>query len=317
MDAETIEKKSPSFKNGRFATFFLKTGFAYDSKIVEFEEKEHVYKVDGRSADLSASSVINTIFASCFNANEEATRIVESRLRKLASGNTKLSPSESKIPGNLSRQKQIQFLLKDWEYARDNGTMFHSIVEDRINEELGKTEPSWQTMTFPRLPLKMQPSFTSLFQDLYLEGWVPVETEKRVFIEFEDNVRLAGSMDCVLKRLGSKNEMMIIDWKFCNQVSSFSFRGKCGDPEFDCGNLPASNYHKYSVQLVIYREFLSCTEQVSVDEVKLAIFWVSPKSGKGKLMDPLDVDGPAQRGTFRLIDKLQRQKRNSLATQDK
>eukprot|EP00122_Pirum_gemmata_P004808 Pgem_evm1s4381 len=93
-------------------------------------------------------------------------------------------------------------------------------------------------------------------------NWQPYRTEWRIF---DEDLKIAGTIDMMFK---CDDEYIMVDWK---RTKSIKLPQKCfkSIPEL---NLKDCNFHKYSLQLNMYKYILKSKYNVNVSKMYLAVF---------------------------------------------
>lgn len=194
---------------------------------ISSEEKSHVYMIHGiNSKPKSVTTLIHDYFP-VFDADKV--------LKKMESSGSLESPKYAgKTPKQIKREWK-----KSGKEASQLGTKMHKCIEQYINKERVDEPDTKEFLMFL--------SFWKEFGEKYpfLE---PYRTE---WIVYDEDIPLAGSIDCVLEN--KNGELVILDWKRSKEIK-MSNRYEKGFGIFS--EYDNCNYSHYTLQLNIYRTIL-------------------------------------------------------------
>lgn len=207
------------------------------------KEEPHRYYIDGSCANI----ISVTTFLKAFFEPFDAVKQSESTFRTKTFADCKHRPNY-KYYGCKSPE-DIQAI---WKRSGRLGTMMHANLEAHFNGEPFVVAPENQ---------KPFQQFQDLFKDTAWVAWESFRTEWSVF---DRETMLAGQIDLVGMLNRERAEIVLIDWKRCENISDTSFARWAGgardvagfNGKGPCSGLENCNYVHYSLQLNIYAYLL-------------------------------------------------------------
>lgn len=249
---------------------------------IAFFERDHRYEIDGVSAKRSVTSLVGIPFSK-FDASASASRIA----RRIVAAEGKDSvpivlkqprtPSDKQycemaLRSNAKTSNDVEKAVRDvWERSTHEGTRLHRAIELHLNGEA--VPDSYTAIEYRKHYLQ---DFLAYVKS---EGFECYRTE---WIVYSDEVSLAGSIDCVMrKRVGTCSttgealyEYYIFDWKRSKRIyyKSFGNGGKRMGKYKPFDQLPDCNFSKYSLQLNVYRHILETHYGLNIKGMFLFVF---------------------------------------------
>lgn len=222
-------------------------------KQIEFDPDRHVYRFNGEYYYNSVSKLAGVLFPK-FDANDVVDRMVSSKGWKRSSYYKMCGVGRD--GRDLSSADARESILREWKNRRDNGTLYHSVLEDLIN---GKGEEDERETAAKRLPehdprhaklVECYKKICKYFSRLNLE---PLQTECRLV---DQRKKIAGTTDLLLT--DHRGEIVVVDWKFCQIKFDVPYTSSNVAKPVDSplNHYPDTNYWKYSAQLNIYKIIL-------------------------------------------------------------
>jgi hypothetical protein len=216
---------------------------------VTFVEDTHTYLVDGKAYPYSVTGIIKLVETDKFDAARVAARTAAAKTA---------NPRYVKPDGTRMTAAEI---LAAWRTANELGTDLHG----RIERYLGGDESVVDGM--PAANTKAFAQFQSWWKAAQADGWRVHRTE---WVIFDDKARVAGSIDCVLKR--AAHEYRIVDWKRC-LTDSDSFATPYGGRTFayPLSDYPECKLAEWRLQVNVYREILEAYYGVDVKSMAMVV----------------------------------------------
>lgn len=240
-------------------------------ELTKFEDDEgqhrYVYLPTGQTFPKSTTGLVHAAFPSAFNAKT----VIESNLSKWAGDPTSkyyaLIRYLSLVKGLELREiePEIKALWNaEGEEARTLGTEMHAALEDWMNGCVSSFGPHSYAIELVESAMKKE---GSIFAKM---GLAPYRTEFRVFLTSTVShpkapdmkftvLNLSGTVDMLFRdKLG---RLWIFDWK---RISPRK-KGLLGPAPASCfakmgagafSNFESTDFHKYSLQLLIYKQIL-------------------------------------------------------------
>ena len=210
---------------------------------ISFEEKEHIYTINGDSSFTSVTTWIHSHFG-CFDADK-----VINMIRK------KKNYKES-----IYFEKSDDEIKKMWEDNRNNaaqaGTKLHYDIECYYNGN-------------PRENHSVEYQYFINFAEKY-SNLVPYRTEWMIY---DESLRLAGSIDMIFKK---DDNYVIYDWKRSKEIKKNSFNTFS---HTECiQHIPDANFWHYSLQLNIYKAILEKNYDINITELYIVCLHPNHKS---------------------------------------
>jgi len=152
-----------------------------------FNEKFHVYRIDGRKVAYSVSKFISK-FCGKFDRIGKAQQIVDRNLSA----------------NSVYHKMTVEDILKFWDRRRDDGTFLHNLIEDYIKYGIMFTDRNSKFY-------KDFAKFLKFYDDLRKDGWINFHAEMQIY---SDKPFMGGMVDLIVyRKVGNKYEYMVIDWK--------------------------------------------------------------------------------------------------------
>jgi len=231
-------------------SLILKTKNAHPNDcLIEFDEKPHVYYVNGVSIDSSVTTFVHKKFPK-FDAIKVSKMLVKKHFEN------------DKSPYYNMTEEQIR---KSWTDLGTKssvaGTHLHNAIEyyyndvkDRIKSEI-----------LDCIEWKYFESFLADFPNLKA-----YRTEWEIF---DTDLNLAGSIDMVFK--DENGDFWIYDWKRSKEIKNSN--------DFETGfepldHLPNANYWHYSLQLNIYKRILETKYDIHIKGMCLIVLHENHKN---------------------------------------
>lgn len=220
------------------------------------EIKEHVYLIEDKEIyDYSVTTFVHSYFPH-FNANIIINGILKSR---------KWKTDESYQYYQKTKEEIKAMWDANGKEATTLGTAMHERIEIFYNEVMMNSETNVPNET-PEL---------RQFANFHTEGplqfrWVPWRTELRIY---DEDLKIAGSVDMLYKSPKSTEKqtyLIMIDWKRSKEITKTSPYGKYANPPIQ--DLPDTNYHKYSLQLNVYKRLIEKHTPYIIEYMALGVF---------------------------------------------
>ena len=229
---------------------------ARDARI-SFDEKEHVYHVDGIRVPRSVTGFLHA-FTEEFNAYEAIVSMQHGY------------DWETKREKYLKEDGQIKTadeIANDWAtngaVQRARGQLLHFHAEQFLNGcEIEE----------PHSPEFKQ--FLQIYDVIYSKGWQIFRTE---FSLFHCGLRIAGQADLLCR--DPQGKFIIIDWKRSREIRFNGFRPM--KPPLE--HLPDCNYYLYCLQLNLYAYILESEYGFTVTHMVLGV--VHPQRNNAQIIE--------------------------------
>lgn len=203
-----------------------------DSRI-RFEEKGHLYTVDGYdTGDTSVTTIVHKFFGA-FDAPAMAAKVAG-----------KDYPEGHKYHGKDAAELIAMWAANGRE-ASELGSNLHQQAELYMDHDGDGGE-----RTVPETPTREFQHFLNFWEDRVEGKMVPYRSEMYIF---DEELRICGSMDALFKDARLENTYYIVDWKRVKNLSGYGFGRRARDP---ISHLPDCNLSQYSLQLNVYRTIL-------------------------------------------------------------
>lgn len=148
--------------------------------------------------------------------------------------------------------------------AAEKGNHLHESIEYRLNG-LNHPNPSSEVDRFDRF-----------FRDHGHQLGEPFRTEWRVF---DEQARIAGTLDGLFLRPGQRDVFTLCDWKRAREINTTN-RWQSGNAPL--GHLPDTNFHRYSLQQNVYARILK--EQYGISVAKMMLVQIHPELERAYLV---------------------------------
>jgi hypothetical protein len=218
---------------------------ARDDRIT-FIDEGHIYNVDGDTGFTSVTTFVHHFFTPF-----DATKVISSMKKS------------SKWETNRYFGMTDQEILDAWEANRNtsaaSGTSMHHQIElfyNGLEYNTTDLEKEWEYFT----------EFNKGF------GLTPYRTEWYVF---DEENRLAGSIDMMYRSGDNDTDLVIVDWKRTAELKKFN---PFQDSLFPLQHLPDCNYTHYCLQLNTYRYILQKHYGKRITAMYLIVIHPSNKS---------------------------------------
>lgn len=231
---------APSKKRGRNASRLSEQNpFPFDQH-VDFDEKNHIYTVNGTTTKNSVTSLIKTFFPASANFDPKST--CEANLTKWRSNS---SNRYYDIVADIEDDEEaMSAVMAVWEKNKDLGTLTHKAVELVLNDE-----PVTNDVAAAHIQSEVD-MYLSWHNRKCLAGWEAIRTELALFHTRSDKTTFAGQIDILYKDDTSKYRVVDIkrtDKELHKDTSNF---GKWGIGP--AASLKDTDFYKYSLQTWIY-----------------------------------------------------------------
>ena len=222
------KKRTYTRKTKKMTPMLLKTKNAHPNDcLIKFDEKPHIYYVNGLAIDSSVTTFIHKKFPK-FNADKVADMMVKKHFDNDKSMYYKMTADDIK---KSWRESGIS--------ASTAGTGLHSAIEYYYNEIEDQIKPEYKNCIE-----------WTYFQN-FLKDYPTLKAYRTEWEIFDTELNLAGSVDMVFK--DENDEYWIYDWKRSKEIKTQN--------DFENGfapfeHLPNANYWHYALQLNVYKRIL-------------------------------------------------------------
>jgi hypothetical protein len=234
--------------------------------LIEFDAGPHKYTCDGEAGYTSVTTWNHTHFKQ-FDADAIITKMMSNKNKWL------LSPYYGR-----TREEIKEMWDKNRDEAAQLGTDMHYAIEQYYLNIINADEGA--DVLSANLPEKFL-KFVNDFPELK-----PYRSEWMIF---DEDVRLAGSIDMVFKASADENdddELYIYDWKRCKDIKKTSPFNEFSHT--DCiSHLPDTNYWHYALQLNTYKAILESKYNKKV--TKLCLVCLHPNLSSYQLLTVPDL----------------------------
>lgn len=206
-----------------------------DSRI-RFDEEPHIYYIDEEAYDISVTKFVHDFFEK-FDPDKIIAKFYDYWQSNENSQYFGLSADEIK---DMWKQNGME--------ASKLGTQLHRDIELFYNKQDIENDT------------KEYNHFKEFHKDN--DHLKPYRTEWEVF---DEDYRLAGSIDCVFEHEG---EYHIFDWKRCKEIKE---NNKYQEGRYPLNHLPDCNYWHYSLQLNIYKYILEKKYGLNIGMLRLVV----------------------------------------------
>jgi len=193
------------------------------------DEATHIYNIKGETDYMSMTTFIHNLFSK-FDEN----KIIDTMM------------ASKKWPTNKYFGQTKQEIKDMWEKnkveASTAGTKMHYDIECFYNDI--NNPPQNDSIEF-----KYFMNFHTDFKD-HLE---PYRTE---WIVYDEDIKIAGSIDMIFKKTSTNEILEIYDWKRCKEIVKSTNFNKWSTNEL-IDHIPDTNYWHYSLQLNGYKYILN------------------------------------------------------------
>lgn len=230
------------------------------------KDEPHRYYIDGSCRNIISVTTFLKSFFEPFNAIRQS----ESTFKSKTFANTKHRPTYKYYGCNSPED-----IRAVWKKGAQAGTKMHANLECHFNGE------PYNVCADNQMPIQQ---FYDLFADTEWATWEPFRTEWSVF---DPEILLAGQIDLVGMLNRDRSEIVIIDWKRCENIMDCSFArltGKSGTERCTgvgpCAELENCNFVHYSLQLNCYAYILQ--KVYGFKTVKMFILQFHPKNKENR-----------------------------------
>jgi ATP-dependent exoDNAse (exonuclease V) beta subunit len=239
--------------------------------LVQFNEEEHKYYVNGNAMNTSVTTVVHQYFEP-FDKTRTARMML--RGRNFWVDDEKYSKYWNLVKG-LKEDKAVAVIVKFWDddgaASAALGTQMHASIEDYY-------------VSGAKLPDTEECRMFSQFNAYTIElGYYPVKSEQ---IVWDLDYSLAGSVD-MLYRNKNTGAYWLVDWKRSKEIKFSGYNDKKGlgplDDKQDC------NFEHYSLQLNIYKFLLEKNYNIPISRMSLVI--LHPNNNNYILLDASNNQG--------------------------
>lgn len=216
---------------------------------LDFDQKQHVYFLDGKKLQGSSTGFIHSFFEH-FDA--------DAVIQKMRANKQKWNPKNKYF---YMTDDQIKALWSGGgSEAAQMGTRMHLLIEWFYNDLVTER----QLVALKREDIDQ---FLEFHREVVLKKeWEPFRTELRAYSEKH---LLAGSVDMIFKQK-KDGRLIIVDWKRSKEIKEWSVYKKRGKPPLE--HMDDCNYNHYSLQLNLYQWFLEHKTEHKIAALYLAIF---------------------------------------------
>lgn len=231
-------------KRGRNSTRLAEQNpFSFDEK-VDFTEIGHVYRILGKPAEMSVTSLLKTAFPA--SADFDGPAIASTCLRRWRENAS--SRYHDVVSGIENDQDAVAAVLQIWDRNRDLGTLAHKAVELALNDQLERNDA-----LFADVKSELD-QFMQFHETQTLAGWKALRTELSLYHTRKDGTTIAGQIDVLY--IDTKGQFRVVDLKRSDKdlTSRASNFGKFGT---GVASALKDTYHqRYSLQCWIYSYML-------------------------------------------------------------
>lgn len=248
-----------------------------NDSLIYFDEKPHLYYVDGKKIESSVTTFIHKQFPA-FDANKIAESVYKKNFTNKKSPYFEMTVDDIKKSWEENRVK-----------AATSGTKLHKSIEQYYNEEHDDIDEDL-----------MKEVEWSYFQN-FVNDHPELKAYRTEWEIFDTDLNLAGSIDMVFKKTDDdgKETFTIYDWKKSKEIRTKN--------DFESGfepveHLPNCNYWHYSLQLNVYKRILETKYGLNIDGMHLIVLHENNKNYKHYevplLEDEVDALFEARKRTF-------------------
>jgi ATP-dependent exoDNAse (exonuclease V) beta subunit len=218
---------------------------------ISFLEEPHLYLIDEKLVPglLSVTTFVHTFFE-----HFDADLVIEKMMNSKGWVN-------SKYYGKTADE-----IKAEWDKIRDEaadaGTKMHLAIEQYYNSQID-----------PTIPLEQEPKVIDTVEYRHFEKFkkdhehlVPFKTEWRIF---DEDLKLAGSIDMIFKDPNNEGCIYIYDWKRSKEIKFQNWFQKGLAP---LEHLDDCNYNHYTLQLNVYRYIIEKNYGLKATELAIVVF---------------------------------------------
>ena len=207
-------------------------------KYISFQEKGHIYNVNGDYTFTSTTTWIHSLFEK-FDSDTIINNMMNSK-----------NWNSSKYYG-MTKNEIKQEWNKNKLIASSQGTKLHYDIECKYNN----MDVSNDSIEYGY--------FLNFYNDY--KHLIPYRTEMLIY---HDELKLSGSVDMIFKRDDGNYE--IYDWKRCRQILKTSNFNKWIKSDH-VTHIPDSNFWHYALQLNTYKAILQEKYNINVVDLNLVV----------------------------------------------
>ena len=247
---QPLKKKRTYTRKKKMTPMLLKTKNSHPNDcLIQFDEKPHVYYVNGLAVDSSVTTFIHKKFPK-FNADKVAQMLFTKHFDNDKSKYYKMTADEIKISWKEAGTS-----------ASSAGTGLHSAIEYYYNEIEEQINPQYKDCVE-----------WTYFQN-FLKDFPDLKAYRTEWEIFDIEYNLAGSVDMVFK--DENGEYWIYDWKRSKEIKTQN--------DFESGfepieHLPNSNYWHYALQLNMYKRILETKYDIPIKGMCLIVLHENHKN---------------------------------------
>lgn len=218
---------------------------------ISFIEETHTYLIDEKEVPglLSVTTFVHTFFE-----HFDADKVIENMMNSKGWVNSKYygkTPDEIKAEWDKIRDE-----------ASDAGTKMHLAIEQYYNSQIDSL-----------IPLEQDPKVIDTIEYRHFEQFkldhehlIPFKTEWRIF---DEELKIAGSIDMIFKDPNNERCIYIYDWKRSKEIK-YQNRWQKGLSPLE--HLDDCNYNHYTLQLNVYRYLIEKNYGLKVTELAIVVF---------------------------------------------
>ena len=218
---------------------------------ISFLEEPHLYLIDNKEVDglLSVTTFVHTFFPH-FDADTVITKMMDSK-----------GWVNSKYHGMT-----VEEIKTLWDTIRTDaanaGTRMHLAIEQFYNSLIDPTIPLEQDVNV--INTREYHHFEQFYKDH--QHLRPFKTEWRIF---DEELKIAGSIDMIYHDPEKKNSIYIYDWKRSKEIKYKNYFQKGLKP---IQYIDDCNYQHYILQLNVYKYIIEKNYGLKVTELAIVVF---------------------------------------------
>jgi len=212
-------------------TLYNKNKHTRDNSIT-FEEKTHIYTIDGKKGFKSVTRLVHDCFPS-FNPDKVIDKMMNSRNWK-----------KSKYYGKTKEEIKNEW-KQNGQLAAKTGTRMHLMIEHFYNDmEINIDEDDI---------IDVEIDYFENFHKKEIENnkFYKLEPYRTEWMVYDKELKLAGSIDMLF--VDENNGLHIYDWKRCKEIKKDNRWETASLECLEKYDIPNSNFWHYSFQLNIYK----------------------------------------------------------------
>ena len=193
-------------------------------KRIKFDEKPHIYYVDGKAVNISVTGWIHSHFPS-FDADKIIDKMMKSK---------KWKPGHKYF--GMSKEEIKKLWSDNGKEASSAGTKLHYDIECFYNS----------------LPVQNHSKEYQQFLEFHKSIGSQLKPYRTEWTVFDEDIQISGSIDMVFE--DACGNLLIYDWKRSKEIKKTNFFESATT---ECiSHLPNSNFWHYSLQLNTYKAIL-------------------------------------------------------------